>query len=82
MSTQLDIVVRKEGNTFFLYDRTWHHLVEDEDLNRAYEQIINQQRLLRERCRRAGVGSVQGEMAFPRWPDEPERCRSAGGAPR
>lgn len=55
MSTQLDIIVRKEGHTFFLYARSWHLLVEDKDLNRAYEQIIDQQKLLRERCQRAGL---------------------------
>jgi len=72
MFTQLDIIVRKEGHTFFVYDRSWHHLVEDEDLNRAYEQIIDKRRLLRERCQLAGL-----EQELPE-----AQGRQGAGSPR
>ncbi len=52
---QFEVIVRKDGDTFFLYSREWHLLVEGTDLSQAYEQIKNEQSCIRERYGRAGL---------------------------
>ena len=55
MENQFDVVVRKVDNSFFLYSREWHLLVQGTDLNVAYEKIKDEQKLILEHYRKAGL---------------------------
>lgn len=55
VENQFEVIVRKENATFFLYSREWHLLVQGTDLNQAYEKIKDEQKLILERYRRAGL---------------------------
>ena len=55
VENQFEVIVRKEGDTFFLYSREWHLLVQGTDLSHAYEKIKDEQKLILERYRRAGL---------------------------
>ena len=55
VDNQFEVIIRKDEDTFFLYSREWHLLVQGTDLNQAYEQIKDDQKLILERYRRAGL---------------------------
>lgn len=62
VENQFEVIIRKEDDTFFLYSREWHLLVEGTDLNHAYEKIEDEQQLILERYRKAGL-----EHELPRY---------------
>jgi len=55
VENQFEVIIRKEDDTFFLYSREWHLLVQGTDLNHAYEKIKDEQQLILERYRKAGL---------------------------
>src|SRR5437773_7825546 len=62
VENQFEVIIRKEDDTFFLYSREWHLLVQGTDLNHAYEKIKDEQQLILERYRKAGL-----EHELPRY---------------
>src|SRR2546428_1897326 len=55
VENQFEVIIRKEDDTFFLYSREWHLLVQGTDLNQAYEKIKDEQKVILERYRKAGL---------------------------
>jgi hypothetical protein len=55
VENQLEVIIRKKSDTFFLYSPEWHLLVQGTDLNQAYETILDEQRVILERYRKAGL---------------------------
>lgn len=55
VENQFEVIIRKVDETFFLYSREWHLLVQGTDLNHAYEKIKDEQKLIIERYRMAGL---------------------------
>jgi len=52
---QFEVIIGKEDQSFFLYSREWHILVQGTDLNQAYENLKDEQGHILERYRKAGL---------------------------
>lgn len=55
VENQFEVIIRRKDDIFFLYSREWHLLVQGTDLNQAYETIKDEQKLILERYRKAGL---------------------------